>query len=84
MITYRTNPDDVRGNVFQAWRWAKARLTWLEGRGHDIQLGRAFRQDGFVCSFAKPSWAGDHCGPIAKTGADAIVDSVLEYEKTLD
>jgi hypothetical protein len=31
------------------------------------------------CSFAKPSWKGDHCGRGMEHGAQAMVMAVCEY-----
>ena len=69
---------EVRGNARLALRWARQRLMRREGAGHVLQLVR--QSDGIVCAFAKPSWPGDHCGTPMPTGAEAVVQSVLEYE----
>lgn len=72
-------PTSITEHVLVARRWAKDRLMRREGEGHYIAINR--KKDGrFVCSFAKPSWPGDHCGEPMDTGAKAIVISVLEYE----
>ena len=65
-------------SVFKALRWAKLTLMHMEGSGHDIHLHR--EEKGYYCSFAKPSWSGDHCGDYYKTGAEAVVGAVLEYQ----
>lgn len=78
---YARVPSAVKANVFAAKRWAQGRLMRLEGEGHYIAVSRASSRDSrIVCSFAKPSWAGDHCGSPCLTGAEAIVRAVIEYE----
>ena len=72
-------PSDVAGNVYRALRWAKDRLTRLEGEGHYFQIVR--ERDGYVCAFAKPEWPGDHCSRAMPTGALAVVRAVHEYEQ---
>lgn len=71
-------PLEVRGHVRKALRWARERLMRREGAGHGFALVRDRR--GIVCAFAKPQWSGDHCGTPQRTGAEAVVRSVLEYE----
>lgn len=78
---YALVSNAVKENVFAAKRWAQDRLMRLEGEGHHICISRASSQDNrIVCSFAKPSWPGDHCGTPQYTGAEAIVRAVIEYE----
>lgn len=75
---YAEVPEYVREDICEATKWAIETLTDMEGSGHEIFVTAC--GDGFVCcSFAKPEWAGDHCGRGMEHGAQAIVMSVCEY-----
>lgn len=74
-------PAALKSSARLARLWALDRLMHLEGSGHDLHISRKSSRDNrIVCSFAKPSWPGDHCGTPQKSGAEAIIRSVLEYE----
>lgn len=75
---YYAVPEHIREDICNASAWARKTLTDLEGCGHEIFVTAG--KDGLVvCSFAKPSWAGDHCGRGMEHGAEAIVMAVCEY-----
>lgn len=76
---YEAVPDEVKGHVLKAWRWAKDHLMRKEGDGHHFSLIRG-RDATIRCAFAKPEWSGDHCGEGMPTGAEAIIRAVCEYE----
>lgn len=69
---------DIKEDIVEAANWARKTLTDHEGRGHQI-LVTADSNGLVVCSFAKPSWPGDHCGPPMEEGAQAIVMAVCSY-----
>ena len=71
-------PEYIREDVVEAGIWARETLTNKEGSGHAIYIFGT--KDGMVeCSFAKPSWPGDHCGSPMESGSEAIVMAVCEY-----
>jgi hypothetical protein len=79
--------DEIKNSSLKAYRWAKNRLMRLEGTGHEIHIHKETDESNpdpgsprITCSFAKPSWSGDHCGRRQATGALAIITAVLEYE----
>ncbi len=74
---YDAVPEDIREDIVEAANWAKKTLTDHEGRGHQIFVTAS--GECVVCSFAKPSWPGDHCGPPMEHGAQAIVMAVCSY-----
>lgn len=75
---YSKVPEHIRDDICEATKWARATLTKLEGAGHQFYVTAA--GEGLVCcSFAKPDWAGDHCGRGMDHGAEAIVIAVCEY-----
>lgn len=76
--TYDAVPVHVREDIVEAALWARDTLMRKEGEGHDIQLS-AEPDCTMVCSFAKPSWGGDHCGRKMDTASEAIVMAVCEY-----
>lgn len=76
---YQAVPEEIRDDICQASAWARKALTDHEGAGHDIYVTSAGSNGLVVCSFAKPSWAGDHCGRGMEHGAEAIVMAVCEY-----
>jgi hypothetical protein len=75
---YHALPDYVRrSDVAEAIDWARKTLTDKEGSGHQFYLST---EDGkFVCSFAKPEWAGDHCSAPYFDAEKAIIMAVCEY-----
>lgn len=76
--TYKSISEFIREDIVEASAWARKTLTDFEGSGHEIFVTAA--KDGLVqCSFAKPSWAGDHSGRPMEHGAQAIVMAVCEY-----
>lgn len=89
--SYAAAPDDLKRDVRKAIRWAKDYLCKIEGSGHFFHLSHERVYDKTVnpwvltdtgmiqCSFAKPSWAGDHCSRGMPTGAEAVVMAVCEY-----
>lgn len=73
-------PNEIRTSVFKTLKWARRILTDHEGRGHMIVLRRHHKNKELIsCSFAKPSWSGDHSGPYCKSGVDAIIESIRDY-----
>ena len=74
---YSAVAEHVRFDLVEAAVWARDTLRDHEGSGHDIQLSSD--RDGLVCSFAKPEWAGDHCGPAMESASEAIVMAVCSY-----
>ncbi len=77
MDMYNSVPEYTKEDIGEAYKWAKHTLTQHEGAGHDIRVYGAYNL--VECSFAKPSWAGDHCGRGMEHGAEAIVMAVCEY-----
>lgn len=75
---YYNVPEHIREDIVEASIWAKDTLTKHEGEGHLIHLSTDSKGS-IVCSFAKPSWSGDHCGRPMNDGAEAIVVAVCEY-----
>lgn len=80
---YASVPDWIKDNIGEAYKWAFESLTAREGQGHEIVVTACWHQGvsaGLVqCSFAKPSWSGDHCGSGMESASQAIVMSVCEY-----
>lgn len=75
---YANVPAYIKEDICEAALWTRTTLTDLEGSGHCIYV--TADEDGLVCcSFAKPSWAGDHCGRGMEDGAQAMVMAVCEY-----
>ncbi len=75
---YAAVPESIRDDIVSASVWARNVLTELDGSGHEIYVTAS--GEGLVCcSFAKPSWGGDHCGRGMEHGAEAIVMAVCEY-----
>ncbi len=72
-------PDDIKEDIVSAANWALACLASYEGTGHIIQVSATTKGGEVVCSFAKPSWQGDHCSEPMETGSEAIVLAVCEY-----
>lgn len=78
IATYDAVPEHIKENIYEAIVWTKGTLTIREGSGHQFYVTTS--KDGLVvCSFAKPSWAGDHCSRGMEHGAEAIVMAVCEY-----
>ena len=71
-------PEYIRSDLVEAAVWARKTLTDHEGSGHDLQITGDSSQ-GLSCSFAKPSWSGDHSGAYMDTASEAIVIAVCEY-----
>lgn len=72
--------EEIREDIGLAYSWAKEQLRDLEGSGHLIYVhGHESKVGLVVCSFSKPSWAGDHCSRGMNTGSEAIVMAVCEY-----
>jgi hypothetical protein len=76
---YNNVPEDIKEDIVEACLWAKNTLTNFEGSGHQIFVTAEYKTQLVVCSFAKPEWAGDHCGRGMDHGAEAIVMAVCEY-----
>jgi len=75
---YESIPEHIREDICEASKWAKQTLMEHEGSGHEIYITGG--KDRLVyCSFAKPEWAGDHCGRGMEHGAQAMVMAVCEY-----
>jgi hypothetical protein len=70
-------PEDVFDDLFDTLNWAKTTLTNYEGSGHMFQL--TAKGDKICCSFAKPSWPGDHTGNYEYDASQAIITAVCEY-----
>lgn len=78
LAAYEEVPEEIREDICEATKWARETLTNFDGKGHEIYVSSA--GNGLVCcSFAKPEWAGDHCGRGMGHGAEAIVMAVCEY-----
>ena len=78
LAMYESIPEDTREDIVEAGIWARELLAKKEGEGHEFFVSA--NKDGTVsCSFAKPEWAGDHCGSGMSHGAQAIVMAVCEY-----
>lgn len=73
--------DYIKDDILEAITWATTTLTNHEGSGHAFYVHAAgSKHPGMVvCSFAKPSWGGDHCSKPMEHGAEAIVMAVCEY-----
>lgn len=68
----------IKDYIEEAIQWAITTLTEEEGSGHYIMVTAG--DEGLVeCSFAKPSWGGDHVGRGMEHAAEAIVMAVCEY-----
>lgn len=76
---YSAVPEEIRDDIGEATKWARETLTNLEGSGHQIYVSASSEEGLVMCSFAKPSWAGDHSGRGMEHGAEAIVMAVCEY-----
>lgn len=77
MRQYQAVDDYIKEDLLEACVWAKEQLTNLEGAGWILELLPERGQ--IVCCFSKPSWAGDHSGPMMETGAQAVVMAVCTY-----
>lgn len=75
---YAAVSENIREDICEATKWARETLTNHEGSGHQFYV-TAEVNGLVVCSFAKPSWAGDHCGRGMEHGAQAVVMAVCEY-----
>lgn len=76
--SYDLVPEYIKEDMLSSITWATDRLTDFDGSGHRIVVTAS--GDGLVCcSFAKPEWAGDHCGRGMETASEAIVMAVIEY-----
>jgi hypothetical protein len=84
---YEAVPEHIREDLVEAAIWAREVLTRHEGGGHHFEIsayctlvdGQFVRDGSLQCSFAKASWAGDHCGQPMDSAAEAIVRAVCEY-----
>lgn len=76
---YNSISDDIKDDIYEAIVWAKTTLTNHEGSGHSFYVTASSVPGWVVCSFAKPSWSGDHCSKPMEHGAEAIVMAVCEY-----
>lgn len=73
----------IKEDLVEAAIWARDTLMKHEGEGHHFELS-ANSEGLLCCSFAKPSWPGDHSGSYMPTAAEAIVMSVCEYMAWMD
>ena len=78
MAQYESVPEHIREDICEASKWAKQTLMEHEGAGHEFYI-TAGAAGVVCCSFAKPSWKGDHCGRGMEHGAQAMVMAVCEY-----
>lgn len=76
---YASVPEHIREDMVEAAIWARDTLMRHEGAGHLIHVTAHHANATVVCSFAKPEWAGDHCGRECEEAAEAIVIAVCEY-----
>lgn len=75
---YEAVPVGVRDDLVEAVVWARNTLRDHEGSGHCFHIHAT--KDGLLqCSFAKPEWAGDHCGASQEEASHAVVWAVCEY-----
>ena len=72
-------PEHIREDICGALLWAKLTLRERGETGHEFFVTAAAEPGLVVCSFAQPSWAGDHSGRGMDHGAEAIVMAVCEY-----
>lgn len=75
---YDSIDDNIKENLVNAIAWATKTLESHEGKGHEFYI-IGTENNLVVCSFAKPQWAGDHCGRPMEHGSLAIVMAVSEY-----
>lgn len=79
LAMFQALPEYIREcDLGTAMDWARKTLTNHEGSGHDFYL-HSDEPGLFCCSFAKPEWAGDHCGDQYQDAGQAIVMAVCEY-----
>jgi hypothetical protein len=75
---YNSIPEEIREDICEATIWAKDYMMRQEGEGHQFYVFG--NSDGTTsCSFAKPSWGGDHHSRPMEHGAQSIVMAVCEY-----
>lgn len=72
------NREHWESDLSECIQWAVKTLTDYEGSGHLFEISIA-SDNRFVCSFAKPSWPGDHSSHPMFTAQEAIVLAVCEY-----
>jgi hypothetical protein len=73
-------PEAIREDLVEALIWARDTLRDKEGAGHDFQLSPDGVNEGTMCcSFAKPEWPGDHCGPYRGQASHAVIMAVCTY-----
>lgn len=77
--------NEIFHSAPQAIRWAHQELARCCEQvggdpefGWDVQLYRA--EDGFGCSISQVSWPGDHTGSTRRTGAEAVIQAVIELK----
>lgn len=76
---------DVFTSYRAARKWAFETLEANPGQFdgfHDISwdVNLIKCDDGYECSVSQYCWSADHCGAVKRTGAQAIVQAVLELK----
>ena len=78
--------NEIFHSVRRAIRWAYAELDQCcEQVGGDPVYGwcvHVYRagEDGFGCSISQSFWPGDHAGSTRRTGAEAVIQAVIELK----
>src|SRR5690606_32119691 len=68
LALYEDIDPSIKEDLVEAAIWARDTLMKHEGEGHHFELS-ANHERLLCCSFAKPSWSGDHSGSYMPTAA---------------